>query len=56
MQPNSVSWMIFARLMKNRCFDKSGYSLGGRTNQNSEFTPLIGQYSASLRMMRALVF
>ncbi len=31
-------------------------ALGERTNQNSEIMALIGQHSASLRVLRALVF
>ena len=44
-----------SRLIKNRCFDKNSYSLGERINKNSEIMALIGQYSASLRILRALV-
>ena len=56
IQQNLVSLLIFGRLIKNRCFDKNGYSLGERINQNSEIMALIGQFSASLRIMRALAF
>ena len=42
--------MIFGILLHN------AYSLGERTNQNSEIMALIGQYSASLRILPALVF
>ena len=55
MQRNLVNAYRFSRLIKNRCFDQNGYSLGERINLNSEIMALIGQYSASLRIMRALV-
>ncbi len=44
-----------AGLIKNRYFDKNDYRLGEQTNQNSEIMVLIGQYLASLRILRALV-
>ena len=55
MQRNLVNACRFGRLIKNRCFDQNGYSLGERINQNSEIMALIGQYSSSLRVLRALV-
>lgn len=51
-----VDASIFARLIKNQHFDKNDYSLGERTNQDSEIVALIGQYSTILWILRALVF
>lgn len=56
MQQNLIYTSKLARLIKKRYFDKNGYSLRERINQNSEVMALIGQYSASLRIMRALAF
>lgn len=44
-----------SRLMKNQCFDKNSYSLKEQINKNSKIMILIGQYSASLQILQALV-
>lgn len=50
-----VDALIFVGFIKNWYFDKNSYSLGMQTNQNFEIMALIGQYSAGLQVLQALV-
>ena len=47
--------MILHEFIEFGVFVQISYSLGERTNQNSEIMALIGKHSASLRVLRALV-